>query len=213
MFQSLSPVPPDASLPSQGTQGEDVESSPAFGAVLPFMRQPSRTAGERGYVGRPPPLATWAVQGWGSAGVPRLVPFPGRGTGGVQKHRGCMCTHAHSHGQLHSRRRVAPKIPCVAWRCACAAVARVARCVHAMAPALRAHAWPRCRVLAGHRERVRVQLRVARVQCVLCKVCAHEQCWQHCAPHGVRHACVLDEAQPMSIIPCVRVRECLRAAL
>ena len=138
--------------------------------------------------------------------APASFPFPGRGTGGVQKHRGCMCTHAHSHGQLHSRRRVAPKIPCVAWRCACAAVARVARCVHAMAPALRAHAWPRCRVLAGHRERVRVQLRVARVQCVLCKVCAHEQCWQHCAPHGVRHACVLDEAHSTSEHHSVRAR-------
>ena len=138
------------------------------------------------------------------------IPFPRAGR------RRCSetpFTHTHTHGQLHSRRRVAPKIPRVAWRCACAAVARVARCVHAMAPALRAHAWPRCRVLAGHRERVRVQLRVARVQCVLCKVCAHLQCWQHCAPHGVRHACVLDEAQPVSIIPCVRVRECLRAAL
>ena len=179
------------------------------------MREPSRTVGERGYVGRPPPLTTWAVRGWGGAGAPRLSRFPGRGAGGVQKHRGRHT--AHSHGRLHSRRRVAPKIPCVAWRYACAAVARVARCVHAMAPALRAHAWPRCRVLAGHCERVRVQLRVARVQCVLCKVCAHEQ--ESKAGSIVHHmvcgmrACWIHEAQPVSIIPCVRVRECLRAAL
>ena len=85
--------------------------------------------------------------------------------------------------------------------------ARVARCVHAMAPAALAHARPYSRVLAGHRKRDRVQLRVACVQCCLCKECGCEQSWQHCASHGVRHACVLDDAQPVSIIPCVRARK------
>ena len=85
--------------------------------------------------------------------------------------------------------------------------ARVARCVHAMAPAALAHARPYSRVLAGHRKRDRVQLRVACVQCCLCKQCGCEQSWQHCASHGVRHACVLDDAQPVSIIPCVRARK------
>ena len=36
------------------------------------MREPSHTVGERGYVRRPPPSATWAVRGRGGAGGPRL---------------------------------------------------------------------------------------------------------------------------------------------
>ena len=84
IFQSPPPVPPDASLPSRGTRGEDVESPPAFGAVLPFMREPSRTMGERGYLGRPPPLAAWACRGWGLP-APRLLPLCGWGASGVQK--------------------------------------------------------------------------------------------------------------------------------
>ena len=51
------------------------------------MREPSRTVGERGYVRRPPPSAAWAVRGRGGAGGPRLSLYPGRGTGGVKKHR------------------------------------------------------------------------------------------------------------------------------
>ena len=92
-------------------------------------------------------------------------------------------------------------------RCVLCGFARVARCVHAMAPALRAPAWPRLRVRAGRRERVCVQLRVAFVPCDLCKLCGWEQCWQHCVPHGARRACALGEAQSVGIIPRARARE------
>ena len=61
---------------------------------------------------------------------------------------------------------------------------RVLRCVHATAPALSACALPRLRALAGRRNRACVQLRVARVQCDLCKVCAHEQSWQQIVDPG-----------------------------
>ena len=168
------------------------------------MREPSRTVGERGYERRPPPLATWAVRGRGCAGEPRLSLYPGRGAGGVQKHH----SHTHTHtGGLHRARRVARKIADMYISMRDGGFARVARCVLAMAPAALAHARPYSRVLAGHRKRDRVQLRVACVQCCLCKQCGCEQSWQHCASHGVRHACVLDDAQPVSIIPCVRARE------
>ena len=106
-----------------------------------------------------------------------------------------------------------PKIPCIAWRCVDAAFARVARAVRAMASALLACAWPRLRVLAGHRKRVRVQLRVARVECVSCKVCGCGQCWQQGGmAGGVCCARVLGEAQIMSIIPHARARERVRGA-
>ena len=91
--------------------------------------------------------------------------------------------------------------------------ARVARCVHAMAPALRAHARPYSRVLAGHRKRDREQLRVACVQCCLCKECGCEQSWQHCVSHGVQRACALGEARPVGIIPRACARESGRRGL
>ena len=98
-------------------------------------------------------------------------------------------------------------------RCVLRGFARVARCVHAMAPALRARAWPRLRMRAGRRKRVCVQLRVACVPCDLCKLCGWEQCWQHCVPYGVRRACALGEAQSVGIIPCARAQECGRRGL
>ena len=130
--------------------------------------------------------------------MPRLSLYLGRGAGGVQKH--LVCTYVHSHGGFTAGEANGAKIPLAALRCARAAFARVARCVCAMARAVRARARPCLRVLAGRRERDRVLLRVACVQHDLCKCCAHVQSWQHCAPHGVRRACAPGEAQPVSLI-------------
>ena len=115
-----------------------------------------------------------------------------------------MCTHLHSQGGFTGWAR-RPKIPCCAWRCAHAAFARVARAARVAARALRVHARPRLRMLAGHPKRVRVQRRVARVQCVLCSECAHVQSWQQAGmAGGAPCARVLGEAQLMSIIPHAR---------
>ena len=58
-----------------------------------------------------------------------------------------------------------------------------------------------------------MQLRVARVQCVLCSECSHVQSWQQAGMAGVVScACVLGEARDMSIIPHARARECARGA-
>ena len=81
---------------------------------------------------------------------------------------------------------------CVQWRRLCACMlGRIRACLPGIASAIASSCG----------------LRVACVQCCLCKECGCEQSWQHCASHGVRHACVLDDAQPVSIIPCVRARE------
>ena len=116
-----------------------------------------------------------------------------------------MCTHMHSRGGFTASSRGARKSRWLACRRVVRCVARMARCLCALARALRVHARPRQRVLAGHPKRVRVQLRVAHVQCDLCKACAHVQSWQQSGmAGGVPCARVLGEAQNMSIIPHAR---------
>ena len=148
--------------------------------------------------------------GWfGGGGVPASpgYPFIPGGAPAVFRNTICarMCIARKFGGRGATRKEAAARDMYISMRNG--GFARVARCVHAMAPAALAHARPYSRVLAGHRKRDRVQLRVACVQCCLCKQCGCEQSWQHCVSHGVRHACVLDDAQPVSIIPCVRARE------
>ena len=110
--------------------------------------------------------------GFGGGEVPARpgYPFIPGGAPAVFKNtiRARMCIHAGGFTAIAWRGAAARNIYISARN---GSLARVARCVHAMAPALRAHAWPCLSVLGGRRELVRVQLRVACVQCVLCKVC------------------------------------------
>ena len=146
--------------------------------------------------------------GGSGAGVCRRAPAIPLSRAGRRRCSETPFTHTHTHGRAsQSESRGTRAARCMYISLRDGGFARVARCVRAMAPAALAHARPYSRVLAGHRKRDRVQLRVACVQCCLCKECGCEQSWQHCASHGVRHACVLDDAQPVSIIPCVRARE------
>ena len=118
----------------------------------------------------------------------------------------CMCTHMHSRdGFTASAARGAENPVC---RVALRARRRcsLARCVHALAQALRAHAWPdRCE-RAGCSERERVRLRVA----VGWLPWAGSRCWEQCAQCAaslsVRRACASGEAQRVSIIPRARAR-------
>ena len=153
-------------------------------------------------------LPRWPHGRFGGGGVPASPGYPFIPGGAPAVFRNTIHTHTHTHGRAsQSESRGTRAARCMYISLRDGGFARVARCVRAMAPAALAHARPYSRVLAGHRKRDRVQLRVACVQCCLCKECGCEQSWQHCASHGVRHACVLDDAQPVSIIPCVRARE------
>ena len=134
------------------------------------MREPSRTVGERGYVRHPPPSAAGAVRGRGGAGEPRLSLYSG-GAPAVFRNTVCarMCIARKFGGRGATRKEAAARDMYISMRNG--GFARVARCVRAMAPALRVHARPYSRVLAGHRKRDCEQLRVACVQCGLCKEC------------------------------------------
>ena len=116
----------------------------------------------------------------GGATAARVAHFPKDVSpgGAAGRRRGAwpgarMCTHMHSRGGFTASSRGARESRWLACRRVARCVARMARCLCALARALRVHARPRQRVLAGHPKRVRVQLRVAHVQCHLCKACAN----------------------------------------